>query len=73
MHRDYVLFQRADFVFMESTYGDRDHRSLKETAIETREVVKKAVEVDTKILVPVFAFGRTQLLLYLLAVPGRSG
>jgi metallo-beta-lactamase family protein len=41
LHRDYVPFQRADFVFMESTYGDRDHRSLKETAVEAREVVKK--------------------------------
>src|SRR5262249_49955775 len=50
LHRDYVPFQKADFVFMESTYGDRDHRSLKETALETREVVKKAVEAGAKIL-----------------------
>jgi metallo-beta-lactamase family protein len=67
LHRDYVPFQKADYVFMESTYGDRDHRSLKETALETREVVKKAVEAGGKILVPVFAVGRAQLLLYLLA------
>jgi metallo-beta-lactamase family protein len=67
LHRDYVTFKHADFVFMESTYGDRDHRSLMDTAIETREVVKKAVEAGSKILVPVFAVGRTQLLLYLLA------
>jgi metallo-beta-lactamase family protein len=67
LHRDYVPFQRADVVFMESTYGDRDHRSLNETAVETREVIKKAVEAGGKILVPVFAVGRTQLLMYLLA------
>jgi metallo-beta-lactamase family protein len=67
LHRDYVPFQKADAVFMESTYGDRDHRSLRETAIETREVVKKAVQAQGKILVPVFAVARTQLLLYLLA------
>jgi metallo-beta-lactamase family protein len=73
LHRDYVPFERADFVFMESTYGDRDHRSLKETAIETREVVKKAVEAGAKILVPVFAVGRTQLLLYLLAGAFKRG
>ena len=72
-HRDYVPFQRADFVFMESTYGDRDHRSLKETAVETREVVKKAVKTGAKILVPVFAVGRTQLLLYLLAGAFKRG
>jgi metallo-beta-lactamase family protein len=52
---------------MESTYGDRDHRSLHETAAQTREVILKAVEAKGKILVPVFAIGRTQLLLYLLA------
>jgi metallo-beta-lactamase family protein len=67
LHRDYVPFQKADAVFMESTYGDRDHRSLQETAVETRKVVKKAVEAGGKILVPVFAVARTQLLLYLLA------
>jgi metallo-beta-lactamase family protein len=67
LHRDPVPFKRADVVFMESTYGDRDHRSLKETAVQTREVVKQAVEKGGKILVPVFAVGRTQLLLYLLA------
>jgi metallo-beta-lactamase family protein len=67
LHRDPVPFQRADYVFMESTYGDRDHASLEKTAVETREVVRKAVEANGKILVPTFAVGRTQLLLYLLA------
>src|SRR5262245_57515868 len=67
LHRDPVPFQHADVVFMESTYGDRDHRALHETAVEAREAVKKAVERGGKILVPVFAVGRTQLLLYLLA------
>src|SRR5262245_2933820 len=73
LQRDCAPFQKADFVFMESTYGDRDHRSLKETAVETREVVKKAVEAAAKILVPVFAVGRTQLLLYLLAGAFKRG
>lgn len=67
LHRDYVPFKQADVVFMESTYGDRDHRSLQETAVQAREVVKKVVAEGGKILVPTFAVGRTQLLLYLLA------
>jgi metallo-beta-lactamase family protein len=67
LHRDPVPFKHADVVFMESTYGDRDHKSLKQTAVETREIIKKAVAAGSKILVPVFAVGRTQLLLYLLA------
>jgi metallo-beta-lactamase family protein len=73
LHRDPVPFKRADLVFMESTYGDHDHRSLHETAMETREVVKKAAEAGGKILVPVFAVGRTQLLLYLLAGAFQRG
>jgi metallo-beta-lactamase family protein len=73
LHRDSTPFRRADFVFMESTYGDRDHRSLQETATETREVIQKAVQAGAKILVPVFAVGRTQLLLYLLAGAFKRG
>src|SRR6516225_4415185 len=73
LHRDYIPFQKADFVFMESTYRDRDHRSLQETALETREVVKKAVQAGAKILVPVFALLRPQLLLYLLAGAFQRG
>src|SRR5262245_2919998 len=73
LHRDYAPFQKADFVFMEPTYGDREHPSLKETAIETREVVKKAIREGSKILVPVFAVARTQLLLYLLAGAFKRG
>lgn len=73
LHRDPVPFEHADIVFMESTYGDRDHRSLKETSVETRNVVKKAIASGGKILVPVFAVGRTQLMLYLLAGAFQRG
>jgi metallo-beta-lactamase family protein len=64
---DPVPFKEADAVIMESTYGDRNHRSLHDTAIEGREIIAKAIENRAKILVPIFAVGRTQLLLYLLA------
>ena len=64
---DPVPFKEADAVIMESTYGDRSHRSLHDTAIEGREIIAKAIRERAKILVPVFAVGRTQLLLYLLA------
>jgi metallo-beta-lactamase family protein len=64
---DPVPFEKADVVIMESTYGDRNHRSLHETAIEGRKIIARAIENKAKILVPVFAVGRTQLLVYLLA------
>jgi metallo-beta-lactamase family protein len=67
LHKDPVPFKHADVVFMESTYGDRDHKSLEQTAIEGRKIIAKAIENKGKILVPAFAIGRTQLLIYLLA------
>ena len=60
-------FETADVVIMESTYGARNHQSLHETAIEGRKIIAKAIDEKAKILVPIFAIGRTQLLLYLLA------
>ncbi len=73
LHRDPTPFKKADLVFMESTYGDRDHRSLHETAIEAREAVREAIERGGRVLVPVFAIGRTQLLLLLLAGAFKRG
>ena len=67
LHRDPIPFKQADVVFLESTYGDRDHPSLAETAIQAREAIKATVEQGGRVLVPVFAIGRSQLLLYLLA------
>jgi metallo-beta-lactamase family protein len=67
LHRDPVPFKRADAVFLESTYGDREHPSLWETAVQARDAIKATVEQGGRVLVPAFAIGRSQLLLYLLA------
>ena len=67
LHKNPTPFQRADLVFMESTYGNKDHPSLAETAAEAREVIKQTIDRGGRVLVPVFAVGRTQLLLYMLA------
>lgn len=65
-------FHRAHAVIMESTYGDRDHRSIDATVDEFEELVKTAVERKGKIMIPTFAVGRAQLLIYLLAVMFRE-
>ncbi len=64
---DYECLHRADLVVMESTYGDHDHRPIDETIREFEEIVATAVAQRGKILVPTFAVGRAQTLLYLLA------
>jgi metallo-beta-lactamase family protein len=73
VHRDPVPFKQADVVFLEATYGDKDHPSLAQTAIEAREAIRAAVEQKGRVLVPVFAVGRTQILLYLLAGAFKRG
>ena len=67
LHKDPVPFERADLLFMESTYGDKDHPSLAQTAAEARELIKATIGRRGRVLVPAFAVGRTQLLLYILA------
>lgn len=64
--RDPELVRRADLVVMESTYGDRCHRSWESTWDELRGVLREAREARGNILIPSFAVGRTQLLLYVL-------
>jgi metallo-beta-lactamase family protein len=62
--RDAETLTRADAVFLESTYGDRDHKPHKETLVEFRAIIEDAIGRRAKILVPAFAVGRTQQVLY---------
>ena len=57
-------FTDADMVFMESTYGNRYHKTLDATLDDARKIIHEAIESQGKILVPSFAVGRTQDLLY---------
>jgi len=69
--RDPDGFTSADAVLLESTYGDREHKGLDATAAEFEGIVREAVARSSKILVPTFAVGRAQLILYLLALMFR--
>jgi len=69
--RDPAPPTEADLVLMESTYGDRNHRSLDDTVREFEDIIGRALPRKGKILVPTFAIGRTQQILYHLAVAFR--
>jgi metallo-beta-lactamase family protein len=71
--REFEPFQQADLVFLESTYGGRDHRSLEETVAEFEQIVIDAVNRGGKMLVPTFAVGRAQLITLLLGKMFRAG
>jgi len=65
--RDFETFSQADMVFLESTYGDRDHRPYAETVDQFIKIVRESVAQKSKMLVPTFAVGRAQVLSLLLA------
>lgn len=66
--RPFEQLPHADLVFLESTYGNRNHRPYAETMKEFEKIIQKAVEQKGKILIPAFAIGRTQQILYQLAI-----
>lgn len=72
MLRDPVHFSGADVVVTESTYGDREHKPLADTVAEFESIVQQAIARRSKILIPTFAVGRAQLMLYLLAIMFRN-
>lgn len=65
--RDPAVLTQADLVLMESTYGDRCHRPWDATWAELGEIITHAHSGNGNILVPAFAVGRAQELLYVLA------
>ncbi len=73
MLREFEPFREADLVFLESTYGGRDHRDFKETVTEFVKIVQETVKTGGKMLVPTFAVGRAQLMMLLLAWMFRTG
>jgi metallo-beta-lactamase family protein len=60
------LMRHADVVLMESTYGDRLHRSIADTIEEMGQLFETARANKGNILIPAFTVGRTQDLLYLM-------
>jgi metallo-beta-lactamase family protein len=62
--RDPVTVEQADVLLMESTYGDRDHRPMDATLDEFRDIIIKASESGGNILIPAFAVGRTQEIIF---------
>jgi metallo-beta-lactamase family protein len=70
--KDAEAFEEGDLAFLESTYGNRDHKPFPDTVAEFLQIVGRAVERKGKILVPTFAVGRAQLLMVLLAWAFRN-
>lgn len=55
-----------DLLIMESTYGNRHHEPVRDMAPHLKRVINDTVERGGALLIPAFAFGRTQELLYVI-------
>ena len=62
--RDPILPDDVDFLLMESTYGDKPHNDPTQAFDEFEEVVARTIKRGGKVIIPAFAVGRTQELVY---------
>jgi len=65
--RDFTHLEHADFVLMESTYGNRLHRDWSETFDEVSAIAEAVKSSPGNILIPAFSVGRSQMILYMFA------
>jgi metallo-beta-lactamase family protein len=63
----------ADIVLMESTYGNRDHRSMDATVDELETILHETWNARGNVLIPAFAIGRTQEILHHLGTLHKAG
>lgn len=70
---DPALLQHADTVIMESTYGDRDHRSLDDSINQLQQILHETWNAGGNVFIPSFAVGRAQELLMHLGSLSRAG
>ncbi|MBN2712777.1 MAG: MBL fold metallo-hydrolase [Planctomycetes bacterium] len=70
--RDPATFEFADYVVMESTYGDRTHPEEDDVASVLADVINATIEKRGNIVIPAFAVERSQELLYHLSALQRE-
>lgn len=54
----------ADYMIMESVYGDRNHEGVQDRDERLRDIIKKGIERGGAVLIPAFSIERTQNLLH---------
>ena len=63
----------ADFLFMESTYGDRNHKGEEDSLNELAEAISYSYKNGEKVIIPAFAVERTQEIIYSLHLLSMQG
>ncbi len=71
--RDPSLIDGADYVVMESTYGDRNHDPVVSYTAELAKIIDDTFSKGGNVIIPSFAVGRTQELLYFMREMKKEG
>ena len=71
--RDLQKPDEADFVIIESTYGDRTHGERIDYVAQLSEIIQRTLDRGGNVVIPSFAIGRTQILLYLIRIIKEQG
>lgn len=70
---DPAILTEADVVLLEGTYGNRNHRSIEETVDQFRDILRVVWKRGGNVMLPAFAVGRTQEILFYLGRLYRDG
>ena len=62
--RDPSWIEEGNYLWLESTYGNRSHKSREETVQELLEIIQEAIPHRAKVIIPAFAVERTQEIIY---------
>lgn len=62
--RDPTMFEQAEYVVMESTYGDREHEDCGDVETQLAQAIHRTAERGGKVIIPTFALERAQELMY---------
>lgn len=71
--RDPTPMPATDVLLIESTYGNREHPPIQETATQLAEIINTVIGRGGRVIIPAFAVGRTQDLIYDLQQLRRDG
>jgi metallo-beta-lactamase family protein len=71
--RDPSIVEEGDVLWLESTYGNRLHKTREETVQELLKIVQEAIAHQAKVVIPAFAVERTQNIIYTLGQFIRKG
>ena len=71
--QDPTVIVETDFLFMESTYGNRNHKDEKDSLNELAEAIAYSYGRGEKVIIPAFAVERTQEMIYSLYLLSKDG